>query len=113
MTPTQVPYWAACSADGWGAQSFYLPCFSLSLVSVSQSFGNQFRRVAMLRTGHRVPMEIPGAKSKVGAEAWQHLRALSARVVVLLRDPTRQEPTAPLWWPHIDCGAQCNSGHCL
>lgn len=104
-----------CRFSSWlvSAELLSSPCFSLSLASVSQDFGSQFRRVAMLRTEHRVPVEIPGAKSKVGAEAWQHLCALSACVVMLLRDPARQEPTSPLWWPHIDCGAQCNSGHCL
>lgn len=89
------------------------PRFSLGLPPVSQGFGRQFGRVAALRTGHRVPVEIPGAKSKVGAEAWQHLHTLSAYVVVLLRDPVRREPASPLWWPHIACGARCNSGHCV
>lgn len=89
------------------------PGFSLGLPPGSQGFGRQFGRVAALRTGHRVPVEIPGAKSKVGAEAWQHLHTLSAYVVVLLRDPVRREPASPLWWPHIACGARCNSGHCV
>lgn len=57
------------------------PGFSLGLPPVSQGFGRQFGRVAVLRMGHRVPVEIPGAKSKVGAEAWQHLHTLSASVV--------------------------------
>lgn len=89
------------------------PGFSFGLPPVSQGFGKQFGRVAVLRTGHRVPVETPGTKSKVGAETWQYLHALSACVVVLLRDPGRREPTSPLWWPHIDCGARCNSRHCL
>lgn len=102
-TSPRAPHWSAN----------LLPGFSLGLPPVSQGFGRQSGRVAALRTGHRVPVEIPGAKSKVGAEAWQHLHTLSAYVVVLLRDPVRREPASPLWWPHIAWGARCNSGHCV